>query len=139
MHEDAKIPQRAHGTDYGYDVTAVSVEKVGFLTYKYHLGFAIEPVRDKQRFGNLCVRIAPRSSVWKTGMVLSNCEGIIDESYRGEVCAVYYHVLPWKKKYKAGDRVGQMFIATAPKMTFIEADTLSVTERADGGYGSSGR
>lgn len=137
-HADAKIPAQACANDFGYDVTAVSVEKVGFLTYKYHLGISLQIVRDKNIHGNIAIALKPRSSVWKSGMLLSNSTGTIDEGYTGEISAVYYHIFPWKKKYKAGDRVGQLHIVRAPRMQFVEVDTLDQTERGEGGYGHSG-
>lgn len=137
-HADATIPTQACANDFGYDVTAVSVEKVGFLTYKYHLGISLQVVRDKKLHGNVAISLRPRSSVWKSGMMLTNSPGTIDEGYTGEICAVFVHVLPWRKKYKVGDRVGQLHIVRAPKMNFIEVDTLDATERGEGGYGHSG-
>jgi len=137
-HDDAVIPSQAKPNDFGYDVTAVSVEKVGFLTYKYHLGISLQIVRDKDIHGNIGLALKARSSVWKSGMVLSNCTGTIDEGYTGEISAVFYHVFPWKKKYKVGDRVAQIHIVRSPKINFVEVEELDATARGENGYGSSG-
>ena len=81
----------------------------------------------------------PRSSIWKTGMVLSNSVGTIDDLYRGEVSAVFYHVFPNMPRYKVGDRIGQIKLGFTLPIEFEEVDELSDTERGDGGYGSTGR
>ena len=72
-------------------------------------------------------------------MVLSNCEGTIDETYRGEVFAVFYHVIPGLPRYNVGDRIGQIKLGVTLAIEFEEADELSDTDRGAGGYGSTGR
>ena len=42
---------------------------------------------------HLSLDLRPRSSVWKTGMVLSNSQGTVDELFRGSLSAVFYHLL----------------------------------------------
>ena len=89
---------------------------------------------------DLSIDARPRSSVWKTGMVLSNCEGTVDEDYRGEVSAVFYHLMPNMPRYKVGDRVCQIKLGFALPIEFIEVEDLNNdTERGANGYGSSGR
>lgn len=81
----------------------------------------------------------PRSSVWKTGMVLSNCVGTVDEQYRGEVAVIFYHVLPDMPKYNVGDRVAQICLGKTENIEFEEVDELSETVRGTGGFGSTGK
>lgn len=89
----------------------------------------------------LCLSIdfRPRSSVWRTGMVLSNCEGTIDESYTGEISAVFYHVMPDMPRYRVVARIGQIKIGLTLPIEFEETETLTDTDRGAGGYGSTGR
>lgn len=87
----------------------------------------------------LSIGLRPRSSVWKTGMVLSNCEGTIDELYTGEVSAVFYHVMPNMPKYEVGDRIGQIYLNFTLPMDFEEVDELDETQRGANGYGSTGK
>ena len=54
----------------------------------------------------LSIDFRPRSSVWKTGMVLANCEGTIDEHYTGEVAAIFYDIMPDMPNYEVGDKIG---------------------------------
>ena len=141
LDERAVIPYKSHEGDFCYDVVATSYEEVAPNVYKYGIGLAFEIVRD-ERFNDeykLDIDLRPRSSVWKTGMVLSNCEGTVDEIYRGEAYAVFYHVIPSLPKYEVGDRIGQIKLSFTLAMDFEEVDELGETERGDGGYGSTGR
>lgn len=88
---------------------------------------------------NLSIDARPRSSVWKTGMVLSNCEGTIDEDFIGAVSAVFYHVMPSMPRYKVGDRVCQIKLGFTLPMEFCEVEELNATDRGDGSYGSTGK
>ena len=70
---------------------------------------------------------------------MSNCEGTIDEDYRGEVFAYFYEVIKGKEKYKVGDRIGQIKLGFTLPMEFEEAEELSETQRGEGGFGSTGK
>lgn len=137
----AVVPFKTYSEDFCYDVIATSCEEVAPNVYKYGIGLAFEIVRD-HRFGEeykLDIDFRPRSSVWKTGMVLSNCEGTIDEIYRGQVFAVFYHVMPDLPRYEVGDKIGQIKLGVTLAMDFEVVDELGNTERGSGGYGSTGR
>lgn len=151
-------PFKTYERDFCYDVVATSCEEIAPNIYKYGLGLAFQIVRDgwekvvgcrfcndygttikiDTNYENLSIDFRPRSSIWETGMVLSNSSGTIDEPYRGEVSAVFYHVMPNMPKYEVGDRIGQIKIGTTSPIDFIEAE-LDSTERNEGGYGSTGK
>ena len=163
LHKNAPIPYKAHPSDLCYDCVAVSEEEIAPNVWKYGLGIALQIERGLQtmvkgltchrgkventRFPmdfsrsplNLSIDARPRSSVWKTGMILSNCEGTIDENYTGEISAVFYHVLPDMPRYKVGDRVCQIKLGVAIPMEFEEVQELNDTDRGTKGYGSTGR
>lgn len=89
---------------------------------------------------NISIDFRPRSSVWKTGMILSNCEGTLDELYRGEVMAVFYHVMPDMPRYKVGDRIGQIKLGLTLPLEFDFVDEINMnTDRGTGGFGSTGK
>lgn len=139
--DGAVVPFKTYNEDFCYDVVATSCEEVAPNVYKYGIGLAFEIVRD-HRFGEeykLDIDFRPRSSVWKTGMVLSNCEGTIDEIYRGQVFAVFYHVMPNLPRYEVGDKIGQIKLGVTLAIDFEVVDELGDTERGVGGYGSTGR
>ena len=153
-NEKAVVPYKTHAEDFCYDVVATSEEEIGPNGWKYGIGLAFEidgkrwlkvieyPMQERFRLlaeAVYSIDFRPRSSIWKTGMVLSNSVGTIDDLYRGEVSAVFYHVFPNMPRYKVGDRIGQIKLGFTLPMEFEEVDELSDTERGDGGYGSTGR
>ena len=142
LNENAVIPFKTYEKDFCYDVVAVSEEEVAPNVWKYGLGLAFEIDRSDTFFAisdaKMSIDFRPRSSVWKTGMVLSNSEGTIDELYRGEVSAVFYHVMPNMERYKVGQRIGQIKIGITTPIEFVVVDELDETERNSGSYGSTG-
>ena len=167
LHPEAVIPYKTYPSDFCYDVVAVSEEEVAPNVWKYGLGLAFQIERGKEilikdkgfRYVgaltkevernteidtrksaiNLSIDFRPRSSVWKTGMVLSNCEGTVDENYVNEVSAVFYHVLPQMERYHVGDRIGQIKIGITFPINFVEVDELKETDRGMNGWGSTGK
>ena len=144
VHDDAKLPVKSKKGDLCYDVWAVSEEEVAPNIWRYGLGFKYEIVRNQEMLAagdniNLSIDLRPRSSVWKTGMVLSNCEGTLDEFYRGEAMAVFYHIMPDMPRYKVGERIGQIKLGLTVPMEFEFVDEINEnTDRGDGGFGSTG-
>ena len=157
LHPDAVVPFKKYPEDFCYDVMATSEQEIAPNVWKYGIGlaFEIEGKPDdlvvEDEFGkellripqgrevNVSLDLRPRSSIYKTGMVLSNAVGTVDDLYRGEVSAVFYHVFPNMPRYKVGDRIGQIKLGFTLPMEFEEVDELGDTERGEGGYGSTGR
>lgn len=81
----------------------------------------------------------PRSSCYKTGMILSNCEATLDEPYRGRIKVFFYHVITSLPKYKKGDRIVQVKLGfTLPIQWEETVEEWNKTSRGDGGFGSTG-
>lgn len=145
LHKDAVIPSKKIKDDFCFDLTAVTEEEIAPNVWRYGFGFALQIVDDRRikpikQYCSFCFSVRPRSSVWKTGMVLSNCIGTIDEGYTGEISAVFYHVMPNMDRYHVGDRIAQLhFDQTTKFLDFIEVDELDETERGRNGYGSTGK
>lgn len=132
------IPFKTYDRDFCYDCVAVSEEEIAPNVWKYGLGFAIQIDNQVSQVIH-SVSLRPRSSVYKTGMVLSNSVGTVDENFRGEISAVFYHVLPNMPRYKVGDKICQMYISTTLPVDFEEVEALSQSDRGSNGYGSTGR
>jgi len=131
---EAVLPKKAHASDAGFDLVAVSVEedrKREIVTY--HTGIAME-IPD-----GYVGLVFPRSSVYKHQLVLSNCVGVIDSGYRGEILFKYRVMQPHISRYCSGDRIGQIVIVQLPEFEMVEAEDLSDSDRGEGGYGSTGR
>ena len=141
LDPNAVIPFKTYEKDFCYDVVATSEEEIAPNAWRYGIGLAFQMERDESEVGDgirLSIDFRPRSSVWKTGMVLSNCEGTIDEIYTGQVYAVFYHVFTNMERYKVGQRIGQIKIGATCHIEFVVVDELDETERSDGSYGSTG-
>jgi dUTP pyrophosphatase len=139
-NDKALIPFKTYDKDFCYDCIATSREEIAPNVYKYGLGLAFEIDRQSKYTGlNISLDFRPRSSVWKTGMILSNCEGTVDELFRGEVSAVFYHILRDMPIYEVGDKIIQFKVGLTEPINFIPSDELSKTERQNGSYGSTGK
>ena len=137
LSENAIIPTYAKEGDAGMDLVATSIISETTTDVTYGTGLAME-IRDG--FVGL---VFPRSSIRKYDLALTNCVGVIDSGYRGEIQATFKKT-NWLKgneseKYQIGDRIAQIIIIPHPQIEFEEADELSDTERGDGGFGSTGK
>lgn len=141
LHPSAQVPFKAggHEADFCYDCVAVSEEEIAPNVWRYGLGFALQPVNDFDGSNVRGIQLRSRSSMWKTGMVLSNSVGTIDEIYTGQVMAVFYHVMPNMPRYKVGDKVCQICLERTESIDFVEVPELRSTTRGSGGYGSTDR
>lgn len=128
-------PHKAHDSDACFDVYATSMKDLGDGRIEYGLGFAIQP----EKLGSgVQFDFRARSSIHKTGLILSNCIGTGDEGYTGEYKAVFYNIIPDLPNYKIGDRILQMQCTKPINIEFVEAEELTNTTRGEGGFGSSG-
>lgn len=74
----------------------------------------------------------------KKGIAVVNGIGTIDEDYRGEICVGLINHSRVDFTIQRGDRIAQMAIMEVLKPEIVVADDLSDTQRADGGFGSTG-
>lgn len=75
----------------------------------------------------------------KEGTRLSNCVGVIDSDYRGEVMVALHNDRSMHIAVKAGDRIAQAMVIPVQQVKFEVVDELSSTARGAGGFGSTGR
>ena len=135
LHPDAVIPRYSKAGDAAMDLTAISVDKDEYGNAVYKTGLAIEI---PEGYVGL---LFPRSSNSKTDLYLTNHVGVIDSGYRGEIMFKYRSAkgLLDAKIYAKNERVGQLMILPYPQIELVESDTLSETERGEGGFGSTGK
>ncbi len=74
----------------------------------------------------------------KNGICLSNGIGVIDSDYRGEVKVLLTNLSDKDFCVTHGMRVAQMMIMPYAFAALAETDSLSDTERGEGGFGSTG-
>lgn len=87
--------------------------------------------------------LLPRSSAGMKGLQLRNTVGVIDADYRGEWIAhiTYDDINTWGHtvSFKRGERALQAIIVPCNKVDINIVDELSVTDRGNGGFGSTGK
>ncbi len=76
------------------------------------------------------------TSSYKFKANMTNCVGVIDSGYRGEV-HVMFHGAHFPT-YKVGDRIAQAIIMPIPEVEYTEADSLADSDRGTDGIGSTG-
>ena len=135
LSENAVMPKRGSEWAAGYDLTATSKRwNREFSVWEYGTGIAVEIPEGYAGF------VFPRSSIYKTGLTLTNSVGVIDRDFRGEIMAKFADTyLGDVEGYDVGDRIGQLVILPVPEVEYVEVDELSETVRGAGGYGSTGK
>lgn len=133
LHPNAVIPSYSKVGDAGMDLTIT--REIENTTFCVSYGFGIAMEIPKGYVG----LVFPRSSVRNQDLILSNCVGVIDSGYRGELQATFKKTEGLDSmKYKVGERGAQIIILPYPQVKMIESEELSNTERGEGGFGSTG-
>lgn len=85
-------------------------------------------------------QVRPRSGLAiKNGITVLNSPGTIDADYRGEIGVILINHSGVDFVIKHGDRIAQMVVAAHEKVEWNSVDELGVTDRGDGGFGSTGK
>jgi dUTP pyrophosphatase len=134
LNKDAVIPRYSREGDAAVDLVATSkVIDPNNRVLTFGTGLAIEiPL-------GYVGKLYPRSSIYKTGLVMCNSVGIIDSNYRGEIQFKFKIIDAGDVTYQIGDRIGQLIIEPVLYMDFTEVQELTDTNRGESGFGSSGR
>jgi dUTP pyrophosphatase len=84
-------------------------------------------------------QVRPRSGLaFKNGITVLNSPGTIDADYRGEIGVILVNLSTEKFVIENGDRIAQLIIAKHERATWLLTDELPQTDRAEGGFGSTG-
>jgi dUTP pyrophosphatase len=85
-------------------------------------------------------QVRPRSGLaLKQGLTCLNSPGTIDADYRGEIKVILINLSGEKQRIQDGDRIAQLVIQRVEKAEWMLSETLNVTERAEGGFGHTGK
>jgi dUTP pyrophosphatase len=134
LSDNAVIPSYSKVGDAGMDLTITREIENTTFDVSYGFGISIEIPK------NFVGLVFPRSSVRNQDLMLSNCVGVIDSGYRGELQATFKKTNGLDSiKYKVGDRGAQIVILPYPQVKMVESDELSDTERGTSGFGSTGQ
>jgi dUTP pyrophosphatase len=130
------LPVYASSLAAGADLKAAIKEELvlepgASLLVPTGLRFAIPPGYE--------IQVRPRSGLaLKHGVTVLNTPGTIDADYRGEVGVILIN--HGKKPFviTPGMRIAQMVVAQVCQARFIKVETLTATERGEGGFGHTG-
>ena len=75
----------------------------------------------------------------KYGVTLSNCVGVIDSDYRGEIKVGLVNLSGKAYTIQPGERIAQLVIMPVIQADIAVVDELDETQRGAGGFGSTGR
>ena len=132
LNEHATLPARGSPLAAGYDLSSsedVSIPK----GTRGLVGTGIAFTVPHETYG----RIAPRSGLAvKKGIQVG--AGVIDHDYTGEVKVVLFNHGDEDFVIKKGDRIAQLIIEKIEMPEVKLVDELLVTERGEGGFGSTG-
>lgn len=134
LASEARLPEKAHPTDAGYDVFANEEALIGpgeSRLIKTGIAMALPPLTEAQ--------IRPRSGLaLKNQITLLNSPGTIDADYRGELGIIVINHGKNTFQVTKGMKIAQMVIAPVMVTEILETDSLDDTERGTGGFGSTG-
>ena len=125
-----------HATDACCDIKATSVEYTRDGRIKCGTGIHVA-TEDRDS-----ITIRPNSRITKMGLVIANSPCTIDESYRGEIFIVFRPIADAVIPIEVGDVIGQIEIPHHRQANFEVVKTLEdlgITDRGDGGFGSTGK
>jgi dUTP pyrophosphatase len=134
LDENAVIPSYSKVGDAGMDLTITSIKENTSSSISYGFGIAMEIP------SGYVGLVFPRSSVRNQDLILSNCVGVIDSGYRGEIQATFKKTMGMdSQSYNPGERGAQILILPYPKIYMTQVPELSDSERGAGGFGSTGK
>ena len=131
-NEEAQLPTYAHFGDAGADLYAsedieIQPNEVKIVPTGLHV-----EIPDGYE-----MQVRPRSGM-STKTPILGILGTVDSGYRGPLGVMLYNHGAGIYQVHKGDRVAQAVIAPTYHGNFLIVDSLSETERGEGGFGSSG-
>ena len=130
----AVIPKYQSDGAACFDLVAVECQDYGNGTALYETGLSFGIPQ-----GHV-LEIYSRSGHGFNGNTrLSNCVGIIDSDYIGQVMVKLTRDDARTVMPKVGERVAQAMLRPVDQVEFIEVSELSETKRGAGGFGSTGK
>ena len=137
LNDKANMPTRGSEKAAGYDLYACTSSQIIIAphdTVKISTGISME-IPDGY-FGGVFARSGLAT---EQGLRPSNCCGVIDSDYRGDVIVALHNDTNMPQTIQPMERVAQLIIMPYLPVEFEEVDTLSDTDRGDKGFGSTGK
>lgn len=137
LSEKAIVPtygsQSAAGADLYALPTGAGVSIAPNETVLIHTGIAMEIPE-----GYAGMIFARSGIATKRGLAPANKVGVIDSDYRGEIMVALHNHSDSVQEISSGERIAQLVIMPYLRAEFVESDALGDTQRASGGFGSTG-
>ena len=131
----AIMPTRGSTDAAGYDLyTYESGDINPNETVKFHTGISMEIPK-----GFVGLVFARSGLGINHGIVPSNCVGVIDSDYRGEIMVALHNHSNETYSVKENERVAQIVIVPFLSVEFKKVTELTNTERGVKGFGSTGK
>lgn len=132
---DLPLPSRATGQAAGYDVRSADPD---FVLEPGEIRVVATGLVMELPTGVEC-QVRPRSGLAvRHGITMPNSPGTIDPDYRGEVKVPLQNLGANPVPIARGERIAQLVFARFESPTIEETDSVSVTQRGSGGFGSTG-
>ena len=135
LDDRAIIPTRGTSASAGMDLYALEgVTVESGETVLVHTGIALAIPEGYAGF------IYARSGIaTKRGLAPANKVGVVDADYRGEIMVALHNHGTASQTVDAGERVAQLVVAPFLSVELVPVEELDETERASGGFGSTGK
>jgi dUTP pyrophosphatase len=132
---DVPLPSRATAQAAGYDVrsaeTDLDLHPGEIRAVSTGLIMELPPGMECQ--------VRPRSGLAaRYGITLPNSPGTIDPDYRGELKVLLQNGGGEAVSIRRGERIAQLVFARFEAPDVLEVDSISQTDRGQGGFGSTG-
>uniref|UniRef100_A0A6C0K923 dUTP diphosphatase n=1 Tax=viral metagenome TaxID=1070528 RepID=A0A6C0K923_9ZZZZ len=137
VDERAVAPSKSRYSDSGYDLTIISeYKRLTSNTVIYDTGIQLEIPN------GYYVEIVPRSSISRSGYILANNVGIIDQGYRGNLYIALTKIngeapelsMPWK----CCQMIVKKQIYSRLEVAAIAGEAIENSSRGTGAFGSTG-
>ena len=133
-HTDtARIPEKAHTGDLGYDVFADEDKWISPGDFKL-VSTGISVLNNTYKYGFI---IKDRSSIAMKGLFTH--AGVIDAGYTGEIKVFFHNASNTSIKIEKGDKIAQLVPTKVVNFEVEEVDEVFETKRGKNGFGSTGK
>ncbi len=137
LRDTAKIPERGTSCAAGYDLFAALDDEVVIRPGETKkIGTGIAAAIPEGYFGGVFARSGLST---KEGLRPSNCVGVIDADYRGEILVALYNDSSEIRTIVPQQKIAQLVVMPFLAVEFEETGELDDTERGAGGFGHTGK
>lgn len=136
LDDDLPLPAYAHAGDAGLDL--IAAEDVTLAPgERAAVGTGIAVAIPEGYAGFVHAR---SGRALREGLAVANAPGVVDSGYRGEIKVIVVNLDPATEIHvKRGDKVAQLVVQAVVQAELDEVEALPPSDRAEGGFGSTGR